>query len=391
MKCMAYYVNLILKKVSCLIVLVTLLFIIIPPPASAQSPQITNGLNYLTTTQNHDGSWGNEISSVDILPATISVIETLQILKQTTSQSYSDAISWLYGQNLETTDYLSGRLHALSVAGTDLDLLLSYIDEFYTGAWGGYKDFEVNNLDTALALSALKGINHPDQNIISSALGYLLSTQNIDGGWGFYTGDESNVYMTAIASSTLQQFPQVVSIATAVRKATSYLMTHQNIDGGFGSTTTVYETALAYMALVAVTTDNTVLGGAINYLTATQSTDGSWNQDPYSTALALRALYFSQFKPSLPPPATGGGTITGTVIDAFTSQPLSGVKVALENNSIFQTTTDSTGNFTLSNVPSGDQTLIFSTSNYAPFSTGVNVIDDSLISLGTIKLSFLQE
>ncbi len=102
--------------------------------------------------------------------------------------------------------------------------------------------------------------------------------------------------MTAIVSATLQQFPQMTTIATAVNKATAYLFGHQNPDGGFGtasagsglgSPSTVYESALAYAALVAFTANEAALGNPVNYLTTTQSTNGSWNDDPYSTALAL--------------------------------------------------------------------------------------------------------
>jgi hypothetical protein len=109
---------------------------------------------------------------------------------------------------------------------------------------------------------------------------------------------DSEVYYTALISSILQQFPQTTSIATAINKATAYLIAHQNADGGFGaSPSTVYETSLAYLALVGQTTDATVLGNAINYLTSTQLPNGSWEDDPYSTALALRAL--ANVKPNL--------------------------------------------------------------------------------------------
>ena len=62
------------------------------------------------------------------------------------------------------------------------------------------------------------------------------------------------------------------------------------------------------------------LQNAINYLTSSQLTDGSWNEDPYSTALALRAL--ASVKPNLAiaasdiifskPVPTVGDTITIT-------------------------------------------------------------------------------
>jgi hypothetical protein len=42
-------------------------------------------------------------------------------------------------------------------------------------AWGGYDDFDVDNLDTALALLALKRISYSDQNTISYAVGFLTS------------------------------------------------------------------------------------------------------------------------------------------------------------------------------------------------------------------------
>jgi prenyltransferase beta subunit len=303
-----------------------LLAVCISSVVNAQTPAVANGLNYLTSTQNPDGSWGSDLTDTELLPSTVTVIETLQILDQTSLPNYSNAISWLQSQGLETTDYLSERIYALSVLGTDGDLLLSYIDELEY-VWGVYNDFGVNNLDTALALSALKKINYSDQNTIDYALNYLLSTQNSDGGWGLQQGRESSVYYTALISSVLQQFSRTTSIATAINKATAYLIAHQNVDGGFGEgggtpplQSTVYATAYAYLALVNETTDSTVLGNAINYLTSTQLPNGSWEDDPYSTALALRAL--ANVKPNLSisstditfsnPTPTVGETITIT-------------------------------------------------------------------------------
>ena len=86
--------------------------------------------------------------------------------------------------------------------------------------------------------------------------------------------------MTSLVSSTFQRFTQTISIASSLNKATAYLVAHQNADGGFGSSPSMaYKTALAYIALVSVTTDNIVLGNAINYLTATQLQNGSWHDD----------------------------------------------------------------------------------------------------------------
>jgi squalene cyclase len=214
----------------------------------------------------------------------------------------------------------------LSQAGFDVSSIKDYLLTIRNddGGWGATEGFTSDIKRTTLALQALKTVNYTDQAVIQLAIDYLLSTQNTDGGYGFYPslcsgcdGDDGNMYMTALVSITLQQFPQTTSLATAINKATSYLINQQQADGSWG---TVYETAYAYLALVGETTDATVLGNAINYLTSTQLPNGSWEDDPYSTALALRAL--ASVKPNLSisssdisfsnPTPTVGETITIT-------------------------------------------------------------------------------
>ena len=171
------------------------------------------------------------------------MLEALDTLGETDTPHYSDAVSWLENQSLETTHYLAERIAVLSASATDKDLLLSYIDEL-NYAWGGHADYALNNLDTALALLALRRIDYSKHHIIAAAAGYLTDNQNTDGGWGFRAGDESNVYMTAVVLNTLAQFDDIYTLHTAVSDAAAYLLAKQNIDGGFGSnSSTVYETA----------------------------------------------------------------------------------------------------------------------------------------------------
>ncbi len=139
-----------MKRITAFLFIPLLLLFI--SAAFAQSPEITNGLNYLTSTQNPDGSWGDAGSNTGGLPATVSVLEAMQALGEVSSPNYVNAILWLQNQDLDTTDYLSERIHALSVANADQTILLSYLDELITGAWGGYGDYESNNLDTAYAI-----------------------------------------------------------------------------------------------------------------------------------------------------------------------------------------------------------------------------------------------
>ncbi|MBM4136118.1 MAG: hypothetical protein FJ241_04720 [Nitrospira sp.] len=331
------------KKI--LITIAFILSLVMVSTTSAQALEIANGFVYLVSTQNPDGSWGSDTTDTELLPSTVSVIEAFQVLNQTGIPSYANAISWLQSQSLYTTDYLSERIHALSVAVTDDDLLLSYFDDL-TGAWGGYDEFEVDNLDTSLALLALKRINYQEQNTVSYALGYLIGNQNTDGGWGFYPStcsgcndrDESNVYMTALVLKTFNVLSSMFNLKSSIEQASAYLLTKQNPDGGFAhsassgqGSSTVYETALAFESLIVSSVDiSAVASSAINYLTSTQLPNGSWDDDPYSTALALRALAnvkpnlsisFSDITFSNPAPSVGETiTITANIRNTGPSQ-----------------------------------------------------------------------
>ncbi len=230
--------------------IVIILLLSITSTAYAQSTVINNGLSWLETQQNSDGSLGNITSTTDVTRTTIAVIDTLQALSQTSTTLYTNATSWLQSQSVSTTDYLSERMFTLLSDGSDEGLLVSYIDPV-SGVWGGYEGYGINTLDTALALSALNAVNYSNQTTISNAILYLVTNQNSDGGWGFYAGDDSNVYMTALVLQTFDMFDSTFNIKNSIQIAVAYLLAHQNSDGGFGSSpSTVYETALSFLALL---------------------------------------------------------------------------------------------------------------------------------------------
>ncbi len=267
----------------------------------AQTSSIDNGLSWLLNNQDATGFWGNPVRTS--FRNTCAVVDTLSFLKSTNSPNYSSGVQWILNGDVVNIDSLTRRILSLSLSGNtimdDISTLVSLKNP--DGGWGLYYGHKSDPLTTALALQSLKAVNYPDQNVISSVITYLTSTQNPDGGWGFYQGDESNVYMTALVLNTLSQFKSTYNLQTPIINAVTYLLTKQNADGGFGSSTsspstgsesTVYETALVFEALIAsggVGADKaTIIQNAINYLTVTQLPNGSWDDDPYSTALALR-------------------------------------------------------------------------------------------------------
>jgi subtilase family serine protease len=289
----------------------------------AQLPQVTSGLSYLTSSQIPDGSWRAGSSLVETTTTTVTVLETQKLLNLTGDTAYSTGASWLQGQSMQGVDPIAGRIRALSLTGGSVDALIPLFNPL-SGAWGGDIEYETNNLDTSLALQALKAANYPGQSVIFQSLSYLITTQNADGGWGFTKDDDSSVFVTAHVLRTLAQYKTEFLAEPQVNKAVAFLLSRQNPDGGFGSdASTVYETALAFIAVVESGQTGAPqvapLQNAINYLTASQSANGSWNDDPYSTALALQAL--ARVKPDL--------TLAASDINVSPATPAAGNSVAV--------------------------------------------------------------
>ena len=283
-------------KISSLIMLISLFWAF---PSHAQSAAINNGLTWLSANQNTDGSWGTRLELI-LLDTT----ETINAFKYSNNigVDYTEGINWLSSRDATSTDELSRKIISLADAGADTNTLISALIGYKKadGGWGLSVGFENDPLTTALSLLALKAANYTDQSVISTALGYLISTQNPDGGWGFYPstcsgcndGDDSNVYMTAMVTNTLLQYKASYNLQSSINNGVSYLLTRQNTDGGFGAgSSAVYETSMVYQVLVRTIYDPIAWAKAESYLLTTQSPDGSWSQNPYSTALSLRALY----------------------------------------------------------------------------------------------------
>jgi large repetitive protein len=275
-------------KLGCLIVFIGLFWAF---TCYAQSTFISNGVVWLSGNQNADGSWGMQADLTCIYST-----EAINALKSSGAEitDYNEGITWLTSQDAISTDELSRKISSLVNAGIDsstsINTLLSYKNS--DGGWS-YKDSPVSDpYDTSLALQALKAANYSDTTILYQAVSYLTSNQNSDDGWGFVSGDGSNAYVTAMALRALSSYNSLFLLQDPINKASSYLLTKQNTDGGFGSSpSTIYETALSIISLIESGQGSTLaLQSAINYLTSAQSSNGSWSDDPYSTALALQAL-----------------------------------------------------------------------------------------------------
>lgn len=87
--------------------------------------------------------------------------------------------------------------------------------------------------------------------------------------------------------------------------------------------------------------------------------------------------------------SNGPGTITGSLADSTTAQPVPFATVALRmaNTLIRGTTTDSVGTFRLTNLAPGSYTLTLSSVGYVPYTLTVTLMsEEPVVRVGTIRL-----
>jgi outer membrane receptor for ferrienterochelin and colicins len=83
-----------------------------------------------------------------------------------------------------------------------------------------------------------------------------------------------------------------------------------------------------------------------------------------------------EMTPSAPPAATG--SVTGTVTDSVTALGIGGVLVQSDSGGVM-VITDAAGNYTLTNLPVGLRTIIFSKTGYVSQQQVVNVTEGGTV------------
>jgi squalene cyclase len=251
------------------------------------------------------------------------------------------------------------------------------------GGWGLAGAFGSEPWVTALSLRALVATGNATSSNVTQAVNWLLGGQLSDGGWGYTPGESSRTSVTAEVARALAIAPRNLDIQASLNRAVSYFQGKRGADGGYGDEgSTPLETGLVVRALAAASVDLAPITTAtLAYLTNTQRPDGSWDGEPYTTAIALQAVFVLQNPPARP--TTGG--VSGQVVDATTGQPIPGV-TARRSGDPLNVLTDTAGRFTLDALPAGPVTLEFSKTGYLT-QTGMATATVGVVTpLGTIRL-----
>jgi sugar lactone lactonase YvrE len=345
--------------------------------AGTLPPNVVNGVTWLKQQIQSDGSLAGESASIATpVQAREEVAQTLAELDTVPTAVVAAA----QGDPDLNAEYASRRIIALQLAGEDASSLVTTLLTYQNpdGGFGTYAGYSSSPLETAWALLALKAAG-ASGSVLGHALQYLIGAANSDGGFdAFHT--TSDVYTTSVVTLALQAYAQAYSLSATIGAADAWLRNAQS-GGGYDDT---LSDAVATLALASTTTDSSAYSASVQALEASQLTDGSWNDDPYLTAIALRALVAAGSVPAAPTT----GQVSGQVVDASTLAPLSGVTIQLAQQSGTQVT-NSSGQYSLSSLAPGSYTLTASLAGYTSQQLTVSVTagattDAPLIKLGAI-------
>lgn len=253
-------------------------------------PGIASGLRFLEGKRNGVGGW---------FDTSLVARDTSQVLLAKREADLDPGAlaagrEFLLGRRSENHQSLARTLEGLMAAADDPG---AFIDELARrqngdGGWSLDPSHGSDVLTTALALRSLRRAGFTDLAAVGRAFDFLGSEQRSDGGWEIQPNEVSHTVVTAEVLSALGLWKDRFDLSSLVGPGAAFLRSRQNPDGGFGSSpSTPTETALALIALTdAGEAGSSVALAAQNYLVSTQLSDGSWEEDVFTTAAAVRAL-----------------------------------------------------------------------------------------------------
>jgi alpha-tubulin suppressor-like RCC1 family protein len=345
-------------------------------PAHAFSPAIQQGLAWLDA---QSGTGGALVTDVQFPRQRQS--EVLTTYHQL-GQSLPGALSHLALDAKPTaTDLLARKIAAMRQTGasplTELEALLALQNR--DGGFGAIAGYPSNVLDTSVALEALAEVS-PRSDAASKALGWLAAQQNADGHWDRtnVTPQYTDIVITAIAAHAVWRYRSHFVVTEPLEKGRQWLLGQKNGSGHWGNT---LQTAHALLSILPGLLDAGSEQAAIDTLTAAQLSNGSWGDDAYLTAIALRVLFLAGQETTNPDLAS----VAGTVVDANTGNPIAGASVALDRANL-NAMTDAQGKFRFTRLQAGAEHLNITAADYRALSSALNLQAGQQLDLGELHL-----
>lgn len=349
--------------------------------SSGNSDDISRGLAWLSSQQQADGSFRNNLSTATDWQASTEALQAFASAGQLDHLNTQTLATYLAGLNIPETELLSRRISASLLLGqpfTD-DLATLELRQNSNGGFGDEDGFDSSVYDTLFALQVLANNSQNNEQPIYYAIEYLKGQQQSDGSFPL-EGNLGSMPLTAQTLVSLRPYLFRFDVGSIVNRAQSYLLNHLDTQNSAES----WEIAQVLLAITPLTTDPALYQFALNRLSSSQLSDGSWSQDVYSTALAVKALQQLQDTAQITDPAQSG--LTGVVLSQNTLQPMINVRVTLTGRNI-SVLSSSDGHFSMTNIQPGDFVLTYESDGYYPVTQSGKLNEGQRIDLGSVFLT----
>jgi sugar lactone lactonase YvrE len=343
---------------------------------SGHTTEVQKGFAWLRAEVQADGSIAGEAAS-QALPVQVRT-ETMHTLALLDSRP-AELADLIGAQPQKHTELQARKALALRLANRDAQQVIADLglQQNADGGFGSRREYGSNALDTSHALIALAATPDADPVRVANALTYLRTSRLSPSGWP--VGDHPSVHVTSVVLLAGQAWSSRYQVGDITAAARDWLLGQRNAGGTYGN---VVDDANALLALTTQTSDNAVLGPLADALRISQLDDGSWGEDPYVTAIALRALFRSTV--GLPPSTTGA--IAGSIVDSDTRAPIAGVTLTVRAMPELRVATAADGTFMLLGLPQGSHTVDIQVLGYVSTSFTATVTVGNTTSTGEIPL-----
>lgn len=273
----------------------------------------------------------------------------------------------------QPTEYLARLLRA---AGPTATAVLAELQQRQNadGGFATYRRMPSTVLDTAHALTALA---ETDATASRKAVDFLLSTRT-GNGWASTSG-VSDAALTLQAWHALfplrhsdDRVPAVLDAALAELEspAAEHFIEAQRL-----------------LALMLRSTGPSSYSAALQDFLASRSPNGSWSNDVYSTALALRVL--TAASDSFPNPDLAG--VHGVLLDGERDSALPGVTLMFSGTAARSIVTDASGRFAVAGLPAGHYVIDADVPGYTSLTAELELAHGENIDLGAMRLFTLAD
>lgn len=358
--------------------LISFIFLLLSVHTFAQT---TPGAQFLDASVNPDGSIALASDLSEPYQSTAEALITYGVLELSDSAAVTGALAYLDTVEVDSTENLVLRMLASSSVPSLVNTTLTELvnRQNRDGGIGAFKHFGSDIVSTAFAIQAMSQAGIVNETS-ARAVSYLLSLQNPDGSWSLQDNPK-RVETTALAANALWLYRKNYQLSNALSNGISYLELQRDSNGLWKSTEA---SALALLAALNVEIDRTPFQTSLANFANLQSSNGSFDNDVYLTALGLRVLDAVQ------KPAPDEIVVSGRVVDGDSGTPLSGAIIELSGASDVSDVSDANGEFSLNNLVVGNYSISVSVDGFGELTLNTLLTSGSKANLGNLELSRLQ-